>query len=75
MQSDIKKQRCADFRGFVASRRIQIKEVAREAGINVDSLYVCLRTYNLSNERLDLIEQTAHNIADRRSQSNPNPLH
>lgn len=63
LKQDIKIKRIDDLYALMARYRLKIKDVCAEAGIDsVDSVYVNMRKYDISFERLDSLEEAAHSL-------------
>lgn len=60
------RQRINDFRALCASNRIKYKEVADSAGLDYESVKNNMYTDNISSDRMDLLEETAIKLRDKK---------
>lgn len=67
---DERKSRIDDLYGFISSKRLKIKWVAEHAGLNYSSIWVNMKSYNLSIKRIEKMEKAAKQLSRSRSCGN-----
>lgn len=63
---EARKKRVNDIYANMARWRVQLKDVAEQAGLNYNSLTSNLPNYKVSKERLDLLEEALNTVVDRK---------
>ena len=67
IETTVRERRVDDFYALARRSRVSIKQICDHANLPVDSIYVNLREYKVSDERLDQLEESLHALINNKS--------